>query len=222
MSLPSSETTNILHIIGSPKTDASTSTRIAEAFLEGCLAHDSEQHERPAKREKRVTTLDVWDADLPPFDRELAIAKLAPIVGEERSAAQIAAWARVETVIEDFARFDKIVLSTPMWNFSLPYRLKHYIDLLVQPGITFGVDSEMQHVGLLKDRPLQLVLTRSSPLPEGSPEDFLLPYLKHVCSFIGLRDVRALVIEGTTLPAEAREKFIAEQCERARVAGASF
>ena len=213
MSLPSSETTNVLHIIGSPKGEASTSTRIAEAFLEGCLANDPDQ---------KVTTLDVWSADLPAFDRELAIAKLAPIVGEKRTPEQIAEWARVEAVIQDFARFDKIVLSAPMWNFSLPYRLKHYIDLLVQPGITFGLDSELQHVGLLHDRPVQLVLTRSSPLPKGSPEDFQLPYLKHIFSFIGLRDVEALVIEGTTLPAKAREEFIAEQCERARVAGAAF
>jgi len=218
MSLPSSETTKILHLIGSPKSDASTSTRIASAFLEGCLA--SEANENSSR--KTVTTLDVWDADLPPFDRDLAIAKLAPIVGERRTAAQSTAWSRIEAVIEDFARFDKIVLSTPMWNFSLPYRLKHYIDLLVQPGLTFGLDSTMQHVGLLTDRPLQLILTRSSPLPEGSPEDFQLPYLRHVFSFIGLRDVRAMVVEGTTLPAEAREKFVAEQCERARAAGASF
>ncbi len=218
MSSPSSETTSILHVIGSPKTDTSTSTRIARAFLEGCLANDSGQPERRTS----VTTLDVWNADLPPFDRELAIAKLAPIVGEKRTAAQNTAWARIEAVIAEFACFDKIVLSTPMWNFSLPYRLKHYIDLLVQPGITFGLNAEMRHVGLLNDRPLQLILTRSSPLPEGSPEDFQLPYLRHVFSFIGLRDVRALVVEGTTLPAEAREKFIAEQCERARVVGASF
>jgi len=218
MSLPSSETTNILHLVGSPKTNASISTRIALAFLEGCLACNPEENS-PAKH---VTTLDVWNADLPPFDRDLAIAKLAPIVGEKRTAAQTAAWARIEAVVRDFARFDKIVLSTLMWNFSLPYRLKHYIDLLVQPGLTFGLDRAMQHVGLLADRPLQLILTRSSPLPEGSPEDFQLPYLRHVFSFIGLRDIRALVVEGTTLPAEAREKFVAEQCERARAAGASF
>jgi len=75
-------------------------------------------------------------------------------------AAQTAAWTRIEAVERDFARFDKIVLSTPMWNFSLSYRLKHYIDRLVQPGLTFGLDTPMQHVGLLADRPLQLILTR--------------------------------------------------------------
>ena len=218
MSLASSDATRILHVIGSPKADDSTSTRVARAFLEGCLAAGS----RKNAQQQSVTTLDVWKADLPHFDRELAIAKLAPIMDEERTASQTSAWARIEAVIEDFARFDKIVLSTPMWNFSLPYRLKHYIDLLVQPGLTFGLDRAMQHVGLLSDRPVQLILTRSSPFPEGSPEDFQLPYLRHVFAFIGLRDVRSLIVEGTTLPAKAREEFVTRQCERARSAGASF
>lgn len=69
---------------------------------------------------------------------------------------------------------------------------------------------------------MQLVLTRSSPLPEGSPEDFQLPYLKHILGFIGLHDVRALVVEGTTLPPEARDELVARQSEKARELAADF
>ena len=205
--------TRVLHVVGSPKAEASTSTRIARAFL------DAYQEAHP---EHEITTFDVWTANLPPFDGELAIAKLAPLVGESRTPAQEVAWAEVLRVVAEFDRQDKIVISSPMWNFSLPYELKHYIDLLVQPGISFGVNDAHEHVGLLEDRPVQLVLTRSSPLPEGSPEDFQLPYLKHVLAFIGLCDVRALVVEGTTLPQAAREKLVAEQCKRARAAAAAF
>jgi FMN-dependent NADH-azoreductase len=109
-----------------------------------------------------------------------------------------------------------------MWNFALPYELKHYIDLLVQPGLTFGMNENLEHVGLLEDRPVQLVLSRSSPLPENSPQDFQLPYLKHVLGFIGLHDVRVIVIEGTTLPQPAREKLVEEFCESARTAAITF
>ena len=213
MSSPSADVVRVLHIIGSPKAGASVSTRVASEFLA------SYQQAHP---DHEITRLDVWQADLPPFDGDLAIAKLAPILGEERTAEQTAGWARVETVIRDFDRFDKIVISTPMWNFALPHRLKHYIDILVQPGLSFGLDSKFQHVGLLKDRPVQLVLTRSSPLPEGSPEDFQLPYLRHILGFIGLHHVKALIVEGTTLPQAAREAFLAEHCARARVASADF
>ncbi len=213
MSLASPENTRLLHVVGSPKGDASTSTRIARAFL------DAYQDAHP---EHEITTLDVWSADLPHFGRNLAIAKLAPLTGETRTAEQEAEWQEVKTRVAEFAAYDKLVVSTPMWNFGLPYELKHYIDLLVQPGLSFGLNEKFEHVGLLADRPVQLVLTRSSPLAEGSPDDFQLPYLKHVLGFIGLRDVRALVIEGTTLPPAAREELAARQSEKARRMAADF
>ena len=178
------------------------STQISSAFLNAYLQRHPDDE---------VTTLDVWDADLPPFDGELAIAKLAPILGEQRTPAQDAAWQSVTRLIEDFERHDKVVISTPMWNFGLPYKLKHYFDILVQPGISFGVNAAHEHIGLLRDRPVQLVLTRSSPLPLGSPEDFQLAYLQHILGFIGLLDVNALVVEGTTLPAAADRTALIEQ-----------
>ncbi len=213
MSSVFSEAVRVLHIIGSPKGEDSTSTRIARAFLSAY---------RETNPDHEIKTLDVWAADLPRFGRELAVAKLAPLVGERRTPGQEAEWQAIAEVVSEFARHDKIVISTPMWNFGLPYKLKHYIDLLVQPGLSFGLNDALEHVGLLEDRPVQLVLTRSSPLPEGSPEDFQLPYLKHVLGFIGLGDVRALVVEGTTLPQAAREQLVEQQCVKARAAAAGF
>ena len=101
----------VLHSIGSPKAEDSTSTRIALAFLDAYpQAHPD--HE--------LTTLDVWTEELPRFGRELATAKLAPLMGEQRTPRQEEAWQTVETVIANFASHDKIVISTPMWNFGLP------------------------------------------------------------------------------------------------------
>jgi len=190
------------------------STHISRAFLHAYLQNHPEDE---------VTTLDVWSANLPPFDGELAIAKLAPILGEQRTPAQDAAWENVTQIIEAFERHDKIVISTPMWNFGLPYKLKHYFDILVQPGISFGVNAEHEHIGLLRDRPVQLVLTRSSPMPENSPEDFQFAYLRHILSFIGLHNVRVLMVEGTTLPATAdRDALIKTQSENARTLAREF
>ena len=209
MTLPPSAPVRVLHVVGSPNGEASSSTRVARAFLDACA--DCE-----------LTTLDVWTADLPPFGRDMAIAKLAPILGETRTPEQEAGWHIVQSFVEEFAAYDKFVISTPMWNFGLPYELKHYIDLLVQPGLSFGVNESGEHTGLLRDRPVQLVLSRSSPMERDSPEDFQLPYLKHVLGFIGLRDVRTLVVEGTTLPQAPRDDLIARYCEKARALALDF
>ena len=87
MSSASSESTRVLHVVGSPKGDASASTRIARAFL-------GEYQDRHPDHE--ITTLDVWSADLPRFGRNLAIAKLAPLTGEARTAEQEAEWQRTK------------------------------------------------------------------------------------------------------------------------------
>jgi FMN-dependent NADH-azoreductase len=45
-----------------------------------------------------------------------------------------------------------------MWNGGIPYRLKHYIDVVHQPRITFGIDGN-GYFGLLKDKHATLVMT---------------------------------------------------------------
>ncbi len=205
---------DILWIEASPKGEGAGSTAMARAFL----AAYREKHPDDTTRE-----LNVWSSDLPEFGEHHARAKLAPLEGKRLTKEQQAAWERVEAAIRDFDAADKIVLSTPMWNFSIPHKLKNYIDILVQPVLTFGFDAEKnEHVGLLRDRPVQLILTRSST-EEGSPGDFQLPYLKFVLAFIGLQDVRALVAQATTQPDAARRaSYMEKQCERARAAALDF
>lgn len=206
--------TDVLHIAASPKGALSASRRIAEVFLEEL---------RRAEPQARVRELVLFETALPEFGAEAAIAKFAPLFGETRTPAQAAAWAEVLAVIADFDRADKIVISTPMWNYGLPYRLKHYIDILMQPRVTFGYDPQtMLHMGLLRNRPVQLVLTRSSVMP-GDYADFQTPHLKYVLNAMGLQDVRTLAAWRTTRPtAEAREAYVASFFDEARAAARVF
>ena len=36
-----------------------------------------------------------------------------------------------------FSHADRVLISSPMSNFGVPYKLKQWFDLIVQPGITF-------------------------------------------------------------------------------------
>lgn len=199
----------LLHIVASPRGRHSNSTQLADWFL------SSYRRKHP---NDMISVLNVFDAQLPVFAADAAAAKFAPIFGTEMSDAQKTLWKEVEARIAEFDDADKIVISSPMWNFSVPYPLKHYIDILVQPGLTFGYDAEsMMHLGLLRNRPVQLLLTRSS-IPPGDYGDFQLPYLRYVLGFIGLRDIRTLTAWQITQPtAEARAAYVAEfraECER--------
>ena len=121
------------------------------------------------------------------------------------------AWKTVIDTINYFKRFDKYVISSPMWNFGIPYRLKQYIDVIVQPSLTFSFSPEKGYTGLMTGRPMQLLLVRGGAYQPGNPletYDFQESYLRVIFGFIGFTDVRAVTIQNTMQ--DKTEKFAAD------------
>ena len=44
-------------------------------------------------------------------------------------------FAPIRSLAEELNNNNVLVISTPMWNLSVPYVLKQYIDIVIQPGI---------------------------------------------------------------------------------------
>jgi FMN-dependent NADH-azoreductase len=192
---------SLLHILASPRPE-SYSTRLANAFLETY---------RKASPQDRVETLDLFKAEIPPFAAPQAKGKYAVMSGQAPRDDGEAAWKTVIETINYFKRFDKYVLSCPMWNFAIPYRLKQYIDIIVQPGLTFTFSPDKGYSGLMSGRPVQLLLARGGSYQQGNPletYDFQEPYLRTILGFIGITDVRAVTIQGTGQ--DKTEKFAAD------------
>jgi len=164
---------------------------VAKAFL------DSYRKARPSNR---VEVLDLYKADIPPFYAPQAKAKYAVMSGQPPRDEAEAAWLPVVKTIDHFKKFDGYVLSSPMWNFSIPYRLKQYIDAIVQPSLTVSFSPEKGYTGLVTGKPLLLILARGGVYPEGDPcktFDFQETYLRGIFGFIGFTDIRAIRIQGT-------------------------
>ena len=179
----------VLYLQASPrKTQDSYSSRAANAFIEAYRKlHPGDQ----------VVTRNVVDSTLPEFNQVAADGKYAIMHGKPHTPEQAAAWRDVEKEAAAFKAADKVVLAAPMWNFGIPYRLKQYLDVLVQPTLTFSFDPVKGYDGLVKGKPVLLVLSRGGDYPAGSPVDFQLPYLKFVFQFIGFTDFRTLLVEPT-------------------------
>lgn len=207
--------TSTLWIEGSPKQERSLSSAVAEAFLESA----------PRDVVGDVTRFSVWSDEVLSFGREAAIAKFAPMIGERRTPEQKRVWTQVLEHIEWVRGFDRLVVSTPMWNWSVPHALKAWIDVVVQPIASFTVDSAGTHVGTLGDgRPAQLILTRSSAYDGTSPElqDHQKPYLEYLFGFLGYT-VETMVVEPTTRwTPEEREQMWDESVALGRSAGAGL
>jgi FMN-dependent NADH-azoreductase len=85
-----------------------------------------------------------------------------------------------------------------MWNFGLPYKLKHYIDILIHPTFTFGyVDGK--RFGFMKGKPVVCIYARGGEYKgKRKKHDFQKPYLEWVLSFIGFEDIKSIVVGQTT------------------------
>ncbi|HIJ72299.1 MAG TPA: FMN-dependent NADH-azoreductase, partial [Planctomycetes bacterium] len=135
----------ILYIKASPRTGRSHSIAVADAFLE------EYRHKNPADQ---INTIELFQKDLPAFDLAAASAKYKIMHGEKHTEGDKKIWSQVVSIIQEFTSADKYVMAVPMWNFSIPYLLKQYIDIIVQPGYTFTVDEEGNYRGLVKGKPV--------------------------------------------------------------------
>ena len=95
---------------------------------------------RQARPTWDIDVMDLWRETLPEFDGDALEAKYARQSGREFSDAQRDAFAVLERMAMRFALADRVLISTPMWNFGIPYKLKQWFDLIVQPGLTFRFD----------------------------------------------------------------------------------
>jgi len=195
------EMSKLLYIKASPRGDRAHSTSVAQAFV------DAYRTRQPADE---IAVLDVFKMDLPPFDGLTVEAKYVILHGEKHGPEHRAAWSAVEKIIEEFKSADKYVLSTPMWNFNIPYKLKHYIDILVQPGYTFSFSPEEGYKGLVVGKPLLVVYARGGQYPPGTDYeafDLQTKYIELIMRFMGFTDIRPLIVEPTLMdPAAAKQK----------------
>jgi FMN-dependent NADH-azoreductase len=142
--------TRLLFVQASPRGDQSKSIQVAEAYLDAL---------RTASPGLEVDTLPLWETDLPVFDGDKAAAKINVMLGQDHDAVQKTAWDQIGEVANRFITADRYLLAVPMWNSGIPYRLKHYIDVIHQPGLLWGLKPESGYFGLLANKHATLVMT---------------------------------------------------------------
>ena len=124
---------HILNIVTSPRKEKSASTAIVNAFLSEYREH---------VRDVTFDMLDIWQEQLPEFDAEAINAKYKGVSGKSMTPVETATWEKIRELASRFQRADRIVLGVPMWNFSVPYKLKQLIDLTCQRHMLFTFDGE--------------------------------------------------------------------------------
>ncbi len=185
----------LLHIECSPRKQRSASLEVARSFIAAYQRH------RP---DTEVMTLDLWALALPEFDQPAMDAKYAGLSGYRRSVAEDAAWGLLESLAQPLHDADLLLFSVPLWNYGIPYKLKHFIDLVSQKDILFSFTAERGLEGLLLEKTAVVAYARGLDFSAQSATpaarfDFQQPYMEAWLRFVGVSDVHALIVEKTIL-----------------------
>ena len=202
----------LLHIESSPRKTRSASLDVARAYLEAY---------RAAHPDHLIDVLDLWSIELPEFDGDALDAKYADLSGTPLSEGQQQAWTGIRRLAQRLHDADALLFSVPLWNFSIPYKLKHFIDVVSQRNILFSFD-ERGLQGLLKDKKAVVIYARGLDYSTGSDTpahsfDFQRPYMEAWLRSVGVTRVESVVVEKTLFGFEvdqaarqaARERAVA-------------
>lgn len=152
------------------------------------------QHENP-EDVLAVEELDVWGPTLPKFDRE-TMQRVWRARNNSQDDADIAAFKPIQNLAQQLVRADFLIVTVPVWNFSIPYVLKQYIDCIVQPGLTFcNADAEGPSRPFFTGRSVIIISSSGGKLPPVG-EDFVYPYISKIFAMCGFDDAHHVAIEG--------------------------
>lgn len=199
----------LLHLSFSPRKD-SISSKIAEKFI-------TEWINKNPNTELLHHALGIEELKGP--NDNWIKANMTPESTRSDEQKQILAFS--DQMIEELVNATHIVISTPMFNFTVPWSLKSYIDLILRVNKTFSFDPE-KGPGPLLDTNKKLLVIYSSAFSyeKGTPmESFnqLVPYLECVFGFMGIHQITSINIDNQWAPSDIAQasqektlKFLSE------------
>ncbi|MEC9248152.1 MAG: NAD(P)H-dependent oxidoreductase [Pseudomonadota bacterium] len=200
----------LIYVESSPRKSRSHSIKIARLFLDVYAKVNPNDD---------IQTIDLWSKDLPAFNEEKLNAKYSLMHGQNMSESEQEAWKEIKSIFNEFNDADKYVFSVPMWNFGVPYTLKHYIDVITQPGLAWTFSPDDGFKGLVEGKALAIYATGGSYAAGSESEAFDLqkPSFEGWLGFIGLTDVSRLVMAPTLATPEdlaSQEAVLTQDAER--------
>lgn len=180
---------NILHVCANPKpTEESVSKQLAAAFFGKMIE---------LKPDVELINVDLYDEKPPFYSYDLFKYAWYPVFkeGYEPTKAEQASINYAGKQAEKFNSADVLVLTMPMWNFSVPAIMKAWIDQVLVPGLTF----EMTDDGvkpLHKIKSIVLLVASGGVYKEDDDRDALSRQIRHSFAFAGIEDLEIVWADG--------------------------
>lgn len=180
----------LLRIDSSSRTTASHSRALGDYFEKTWHARNPND---------RVVRRDLVSEPIPHIVDQTILGYYTPtaqLTPELRAATALS-----DRLIAELQSADALLLTVPMYNFSVPSALKAWIDQIVRIGHTFSYDGK-NFAGLVKiKRAYVLCAYGAAGYTDGGPfsaYNFLEPYLKSLLGFLGILEVQFFAVQATT------------------------
>lgn len=198
----------LLHIIATPRADQSSTLKVSESFIKAF---------KDKNLNSTVEVVDLTADTIPILTRKRVDGKYQLLEGKDLTGETKKAWDEILYYIDKFLSADIYLISTPMWNFSVPYPLKQYIDIIVQPKYLFHYTQNGPE-GLVLNKKMVVVSARGGDYDNDQMRayDFLQPYLRTVFGFVGITDITFISAQPMNMGAELQAKGLNEAREKAR------
>ena len=172
------------------------------------LANEVQQRLMHVSPEATLTSRDT-NQSLPHINNQWLSANFTN--ADQRTAEQVQQLQLSDQLINELKAADTLLISAPIYNFSVPASLKAWIDLVCRANETFRYTDNGPE-GLLSGKKAYLVMA-SGGVPFGSATDFASGYLIQVLNFIGITDVRTVYAEGVAFDNDNSEAQAMKQIE---------
>lgn len=171
----------ILHIIATPRGADSRTLKVSNVFIEAFKI----KHPKCI-----IDELNLFQEKIPNLTVKMIDGKYALLGGNDLSGELKDSWKEIVFAIERFLSSDAYIISTPMWNFGIPYLLKKYIDIIVQPKYLFKYTPQGP-AGLVNGKKMVVITSRGGDYSAVDFKKFDLqePYLRTVFGFVGITDI---------------------------------
>lgn len=186
----------ILVLYGSLRTDESVTRQLAAELLERL----TRKNKKIELKERFLTPAKIsgpdafWvEANMTPENQRTNEMKLALSLSDE--------------LISEIKESSHIILAAPMYNFSVPWTVKAYVDLITRAGHTFGFDPiTASFFPLLQNKRLALLSASAGAYSEAPYSDFDLceRYIRTIFGFMGITDVASAKAENRWMREDQR------------------
>jgi FMN-dependent NADH-azoreductase len=123
-----------------------------------------------------------------------------------------------DTLIAQIDAASALLVTVPMYNFSIPSSLKAWIDHIVRINRTFSYDGT-SFTGLVTGKPVYITCAYGAGGYDGgalASYDLMRSYLDLLFGFLGFTEIHFVSVEGTTADSVAVANHVAAAQQRAR------